>query len=108
MTATARSRRTTHAHLRTAEQVCAAVAFLGAVAVLSLPALLPGWAGVWLLLWPLAGLAAARALAWSRRTAASARTPGMVRRRRPAVAMARRRPATGRTGGRALAAIVLR
>ena len=108
MTATARPRNAAIVHLRTAEQVCAAVAFLGAVAVLSLPALLPGWAGAWLLLWPLAGLAAARALAWTRRAAAPARTPVVARRPRSAGAMARRRTATGRAGRRTLAAIVLR
>ncbi|HRN61760.1 MAG TPA: hypothetical protein PK743_10410 [Luteimonas sp.] len=99
--------------LRHVEALLLGALFLGAIAMLSLPAARGtsaalGWMPLWLLGLPAASLVTARLLAWSRRGFASV-PPTTVRRRRPAAVTAtRRRTAAPRRGSRLLAAIVLR
>lgn len=88
--------------------------FLSAIVLLSFPAArgtsaVLGWTPLWLLGLPAASLLATRLLAWSqaRGTPAPARAPAMPRRRRPAMAVSRRRPPS-RRGARLLAALALR
>ena len=93
--------------LRTVEQVLAGAVFVGAVAAVSLPGLDRALA-VWLPLLPLASLATARALSWTRGAHAVSPPAAPARQRhRPAV-MARRRPPARRPTARLLAAIALR
>lgn len=109
MTRSAEARLQPDAHLHTAGHLAFAALFLGAIAVASLPAM-PGWVPAWLLVLPLASLAGARALLWSRRRARRSApiAAGRERRVRPATANARRRPAARRPASRLLAAIALR
>lgn len=98
--------------LRAVEQLLSGLLFLGAVAIVSLPAARAsasfGWMPLWLLGLPAASLATARILAWSRRGDAPAPSSAPACRRRAAMAVSRRHPALRRRATRLLAAIALR
>ena len=93
--------------LRIVEAALLGALFLGAVAMLSLPAATAGagWVPLWLVMAPAAALATSFALRLRRERV----QPHVVRRRRSAMAMAtRRRASPPRRAARMLAAIVLR
>jgi len=112
MTASPMPRSATVDPLRTVEAALLGTLFLGAVAMLSLPAATAGagWVPLWLVAAPAAALVTSFALRLRRRIETPARiAAAVVRRRRPAMAMAtRRRAVASPRTRRLLAAFVLR
>ncbi|TWT22642.1 hypothetical protein FQY83_06400 [Luteimonas marina] len=114
MTRSATPRPTAQADaLRTLEHLLLGALFLGAIAMLSLPAARGasatlGWMPLWLLGLPAASLATAFALRLSRRVAMQAPSSAPRRRRPATFAATRRRTGAPRRASRLLAAIVLR
>ncbi|WP_202839296.1 hypothetical protein [Luteimonas saliphila] len=103
------------AALPTVERLLLGTLFLAAIVLLTFPAARDiggafGWTPFWLMALPATSLLAARLLAWARRDGvAENRAPALpVRRRRPAMAVARRRTMPRRPAARLLAAISLR
>jgi|GEM_PF-595105 len=99
--------------LRILEHLLLCALFLGAIAMLSLPAARGasatlGWMPLWLIGLPAASLATAFALRLSRRGFAQTPSSAMHRRRPAAVVAMRRRSGAPRRASRLLAAIVLR